>query len=168
MVITTTQLHSTKPELRFSADSNPARGVSEIRYGEDLWHWSQLETRVNGFRRSTIPQKQFFIIIIIIIIINVMRPPHQARNFVYNFQIRFDARTSKFFDILTSNPFRLCICAIVFLNTNKQTQTYIKRFAKKIKNKNGIRLGKCHVSLLKEGFHALCHFYDCIRCVSTI
>ena len=36
MVITTAQLHSTKPELRFYADSNPARGVSEIGDGEDL------------------------------------------------------------------------------------------------------------------------------------
>ena len=36
VVITTTQLHSTKPELRFCAGSNPARGVSEIRGGEDL------------------------------------------------------------------------------------------------------------------------------------
>ena len=32
----TAQLHSTKPELRFCAASNPARGVSEIRDGEDL------------------------------------------------------------------------------------------------------------------------------------
>ena len=30
VVITTTQLHSTKPELRFCAGSNPARGMSEI------------------------------------------------------------------------------------------------------------------------------------------
>ena len=36
VVITTAQLHSTKPELRFCAGSNPARGVSEIRVGEDL------------------------------------------------------------------------------------------------------------------------------------
>ena len=36
VVITTAQLHSTKPELRFCADSNPARNVSEIRDGEDL------------------------------------------------------------------------------------------------------------------------------------
>ena len=66
-VITTAQLHSTKPELRFCAGSNPARGMSEIRDGEDLWQWSRLETRLNAFRRSTIPQKQFIIIIIIII-----------------------------------------------------------------------------------------------------
>ena len=36
VAITTAQLHSTKPELRFCAGSNPARDVSEIRDGEDL------------------------------------------------------------------------------------------------------------------------------------
>ena len=36
VVITTAQLHSTKPKLRFCDDSNPAHGVSEIRDGEDL------------------------------------------------------------------------------------------------------------------------------------
>ena len=36
VVITTAQLHSTQPELRFCAGSNPARGVSEIHDGEDL------------------------------------------------------------------------------------------------------------------------------------
>ena len=36
VVITTEQLHSTKPELRFCAGSSPAGGVSEIRDGEDL------------------------------------------------------------------------------------------------------------------------------------
>ena len=36
VVITTAQLHSTKPELKFCAGSNPARGVSEIRDVEDL------------------------------------------------------------------------------------------------------------------------------------
>ena len=36
VVISTAQLHSTKPEVRFCAGSNPARGVSEIRDGEDL------------------------------------------------------------------------------------------------------------------------------------
>ena len=51
LVITTAQLHSTKPELRFSAGSNPARGVPEIRDGEDLWQWSRLEIRLNAFRR---------------------------------------------------------------------------------------------------------------------
>ena len=63
VVITTAQDHSTKPELRFCAGSYPARGVSEIRDGEDLWQWSRLEIRLNAFRRSTIPQKQFIIII---------------------------------------------------------------------------------------------------------
>ena len=36
VVITTAQFHSTKPELRFCVGSNPARGVSKIRDGEDL------------------------------------------------------------------------------------------------------------------------------------
>ena len=36
VVITTAQLHLLKPEHRFCAGSNPARGVSEIRDGEDL------------------------------------------------------------------------------------------------------------------------------------
>ena len=36
VVITTAQLHSTKPELRFCAGSNPARDMSEICDGEDL------------------------------------------------------------------------------------------------------------------------------------
>ena len=68
VVITTAQLHSINLELRLSAGSNPARGVSEICDGGDLWQWSRLEIRLNVFRRLTIPQKQFFIIIIIIII----------------------------------------------------------------------------------------------------
>ena len=58
----------TKPELRFCAGSNPACGVLEMRDDEDLWQWSRLEIRLNTFRWSTIPQKQFIIIIIIIII----------------------------------------------------------------------------------------------------
>ena len=40
VVITTLQHYSTKPELRFCAGSNPARGVQEIRDGEDLWQYS--------------------------------------------------------------------------------------------------------------------------------
>ena len=35
VVVATAQLHSSMPELRFCAGSNPARGVSEIRDGED-------------------------------------------------------------------------------------------------------------------------------------
>ena len=35
-LLPTAQLHSIKPELRFCAGSNPARGVSEIHDGEDL------------------------------------------------------------------------------------------------------------------------------------
>ena len=67
VVVTTVQLYSTKSELRFCAGSKPARGVSEIWDGEDLWQWSRLEIRLNTFSQSTIPQKQFIIIIIIII-----------------------------------------------------------------------------------------------------
>ena len=36
VVITTPQLHSTKPELGFCAGSNFARDVTEIRDGQDL------------------------------------------------------------------------------------------------------------------------------------
>ena len=64
MVITTAQLHSTKPELRFCTGSNSARSMSEIHNDEDLWQWSWLEIRLNAFRWSSIPQKQFIIIII--------------------------------------------------------------------------------------------------------
>ena len=61
VVITTAQLHPSKPGLRFRTDSNSTRGVSEICDGEDLCQWSQLEIRLHAFRRSTIPQKQFII-----------------------------------------------------------------------------------------------------------
>ena len=42
VVITTAQLHSPKPELRFWTGLYTARGVLEIRDGEDEWSW--LET----------------------------------------------------------------------------------------------------------------------------
>ena len=58
-VNTTAQLHSMKPEFRFCAGSNPACGMSEIRNGKNLWQSSRLEIRLNPFRRSTTPQKQF-------------------------------------------------------------------------------------------------------------
>ena len=67
VVITTAQLYSTKPELRFCTGSISDCGVLEICNGEDLWQWSRMEIRLNVFRRSTIPQKQFIIIIIIIL-----------------------------------------------------------------------------------------------------
>ena len=41
--------------------------MSEIHYGEDLWQWSRMEIRLNTFRWSTIPQKQFIIIIVVVI-----------------------------------------------------------------------------------------------------
>ena len=62
VVITTVQLYSTKSELRFCADSNTARGVSDICDGKNLCKCSLLEIRLNPFRLSTIPQKQFIII----------------------------------------------------------------------------------------------------------
>ena len=70
VVITTAQLQSSKSELRFSTGLNPAYAVSEIRDGEDLWQWSQLEIRLNAFRWSNIPQNQLMVIIVIIIIIS--------------------------------------------------------------------------------------------------
>ena len=59
MVITTPQLHSTKSELRFCAGSNPSRSLSKIWDGENIWQWSRLEIRLNVYRPSTIPPKQF-------------------------------------------------------------------------------------------------------------
>ena len=56
VVITATQLHSTKPG--FCVSWNPARDVSEICDGENLRQWCLLEIKLN-FCRSTIPQKQF-------------------------------------------------------------------------------------------------------------
>ena len=54
-----TILHSTKSELRFCAGSNPACGVSEIRYDEDLWQFFWVVVvRLNAFYRSTIPQQK--------------------------------------------------------------------------------------------------------------
>ena len=43
VVITTAQLHSTKPELRFCSGSNPARGVSEICAGEYIKDFKYLQ-----------------------------------------------------------------------------------------------------------------------------
>ena len=63
VVITATQFHSAKPELKFCAGSNPAHAVSKIRDGEVLWQWSWLEIRLSDIRRSIIPQNQFIIII---------------------------------------------------------------------------------------------------------
>ena len=40
-------------QLSLNSGSNPVRGVSEIRDGEDLWQWSGLQIRLNVFCRST-------------------------------------------------------------------------------------------------------------------
>ena len=45
VVITAVQLHSTKSELRLCGGSSPARSVSEIRDGEDLWQWSWIKSK---------------------------------------------------------------------------------------------------------------------------
>ena len=55
-VITIAQLHPKNPEFRFCAGSDPAYSVLEIRDSEDLWEWSYLETRLNTFHGSNIPQ----------------------------------------------------------------------------------------------------------------
>ena len=47
MPITTTQLHSTKSELRFCTGSNPVRGLSEVCDGEYRWERLRLEMRLN-------------------------------------------------------------------------------------------------------------------------
>ena len=61
LIITTTQLYSSKPELRSQAFSNPCE--SEIHDGEDLWQCSQLVKKPNVSRPSSILQKQFINII---------------------------------------------------------------------------------------------------------
>ena len=100
MVITTAQLHSTKPELRFCAGSNPVCGVLEIRHGGDLWQWSQLETRLNAFHQPTIPQKQFIIIIIIIIII------FEKDGVFSKFMISFCLKSMPYVDIFYKWPMK--------------------------------------------------------------
>ena len=53
LVVITAQLHSTNPELRFCAGLNPARGVSKIRHGEDLWQSFCLEIRLSLVNYTT-------------------------------------------------------------------------------------------------------------------
>ena len=63
LVVAVSALYKVIPLLNKSSHflNKPARGVSEIRDGGDLWQWSRLKIRLNAFRRSTIPQKQFII-----------------------------------------------------------------------------------------------------------
>ena len=82
VVITTAQLHSSKPELRFSTGSNPARGVSEIRDGEDLWQWSRLEI---SLRLSSVNHTTKTFIIFIFIFINSSVHSSQAKRRYLNF-----------------------------------------------------------------------------------
>ena len=51
MVITTMQLYSTKPKLRFCVGLSPAHGVSETCDGEDLLQCFRLEMRLNAVLR---------------------------------------------------------------------------------------------------------------------
>ena len=80
VVITTAQPHSTKAELRFCADSNPARSVLEIRDDERIYDESQFEIRLNAFRRTTTPQKQFIIIIIFVFLEQVLQKTEKSSN----------------------------------------------------------------------------------------
>ena len=67
--LTTAQLHSINSELRFCAGSSPARGVSDICDGENLWQWSRLEIRDKRSSLVNYSAKTSIIIITIIIII---------------------------------------------------------------------------------------------------
>ena len=58
VVITTAQFHQPSLNSGSAQVQNPARGLSEIRDGEDLWQWIRLNIRLNTFFRSNIPQKQ--------------------------------------------------------------------------------------------------------------
>ena len=63
MVITTAKLHSTKAELRFCADSNPADSASEICDGEDLWqkyHKNNLSTFYYNFNHAFNGRSELF------------------------------------------------------------------------------------------------------------
>ena len=64
VVFITAQVHSTKPELRSCAGSNPTHEVSEICDDENFWQWSRPKIRLNAIRQSTIPRKQFIIIFV--------------------------------------------------------------------------------------------------------
>ena len=73
VVITIGQLHSAKPALRFCAGSNPARGVSKIRNGEDLLTMVPAGNKVKRLSSVNHITKTVIIIIIIIIIITCLK-----------------------------------------------------------------------------------------------
>ena len=64
MDTTTAQQYSTKPELRFCANSIPACDVSEVCDDEKLLRLLRLKIRFNIFCRSVIPPKQFMVIMV--------------------------------------------------------------------------------------------------------
>ena len=53
--ITTTQLHSTNPELKFCASSIPVHGMLDICDNKNLYEWSRLEKKLDAFSSSTFP-----------------------------------------------------------------------------------------------------------------
>ena len=57
-------LFYSKTKLRFCAGSNSAQGMLQISNGHNLRQWSWLKIKLNTFRQSTIPQKQFIVIVI--------------------------------------------------------------------------------------------------------
>ena len=128
MVISTAHVHSTKPELRFCAASNPARSVSEIRDGEDLWQQSRLEKKLNAFRRSTVPQKQF--IIFLNTAVNLRPAPGKLK---WISQVLLCGWFAKLFSLCTSVLIR-------YVSTKKERSWYVailfkwKRFSEQNQN----------------------------------
>ena len=118
VIITTAQLHSTKPEPRFCAGSNPPRGVSEIHDGDDLWQWSWLEISLNAFRRSTIPQKQF--IIIKLLFRGILRTICYF-DLLQMLQYQFSQADEAAGKISASWHFCLCWNSYIWLYTNEKT-----------------------------------------------
>ena len=72
VVITTAQLNSTKAGLVLHR-LNPACNMSDIHNDDGLWQCPQSKIRLNLFRWSTIPQKQFIIISSSFIVITILR-----------------------------------------------------------------------------------------------
>ena len=62
VVITTAQLHLTKPGLRFRAGPNHILSMPDICDRENLWQWFWLKIRHKTFHWSNISQKQIIIV----------------------------------------------------------------------------------------------------------
>ena len=138
--VTTAQLHSTKPEFRFCASSNPALGVSEIHDGEDLWQWSRLEITQNSFRRWNIPQIHFIIIILIFLITSSSSSTKKLiKNSAFNNSFCSWAEDFKLCYVLKHN--------LKFLSQNQDCMTLISSFI--TKTLFGEDLGPIHHSDLR-------------------